>query len=78
MSDNPFKFKVTKGNDTMIIEIMDGGIIKITSEDAISAPNHSNAESLIREIKKDAGGKATHKHLKKGHVHTHGGVAHRH
>ena len=64
--------------DEITVEILDGGIIKITSADAISAPNHANAESLVREIKRDAGGKATHRHLKKGHVHTHGGVVHRH
>lgn len=57
--------------DVMTVEILDGGIIKITSADAISAPNHANAESLIREIRKDAGGKTTQKHLKKGHAHTH-------
>jgi len=57
--------------DTIAIEILDSGIIKITSADAISAPNHANAESMIREIKKSAGGKTTHKKLGRGHVHTH-------
>lgn len=57
--------------DKMTVEFLDNGVIKITSADAISAPNHANAESLIREIKKDAGGKTTHKKLKKGFAHTH-------
>lgn len=58
--------------DEFDIKILPGGIIKVTSPGAISAPNHMEAEKLLAAIKKAAGGKATIKHLgKKGHAHTH-------
>lgn len=57
--------------DSIRLEVLDGGIIKITSANAISAPNHASAEKLVQAIEKDAGGKGSHKHLNKGHGHAH-------
>lgn len=69
-----------KNNDTIQIEVLDNGIIKITSPNAISAPNHASAERLVQEIAKDAGGKRTMKHLgKHARTHTHAdGTTHNH
>ncbi len=58
--------------DTMTVEILDDGIIKITSADKISAPNHVNAEKMVAAITKDAGGPVTIKRLSHSHSHAHG------
>lgn len=44
-------------SDTINIEILPDGTLKIIT-DKVSAPNHINAEKLIGEIIKDAGGEA--------------------
>ena len=62
--DDPFTFDLKKGNDTIGVEIKDGGLIKLTSADAISAPNHVNASSLVNAVTKMAGGKPTIVNLK--------------
>ncbi len=57
--------------DRMHIEILPDGSIKVTT-DAISAPNHLEAEALLAELEKKAGGgttvEATGHHA---HEHTH-------
>jgi len=70
-----------KAKDTITVDILDGGLIKMTSAGAISQPNHMLAERMISAIKADAGGSCTVVHLKKGfeHTHTHAdGTSHTH
>lgn len=67
--------------DQIQIEILEDGTFKIET-DAVSGPNHGNAEMLIRELARLAGG--THKRtLKVGaslhhHSHTHTQDGHTH
>ncbi len=67
--------------DQITIEILDDGVIKINSDSAISAPNHTNATKLVDNITKDAGGKRTQQSTKHKHVHAHShadGTVHQH
>lgn len=66
--------------DTIRVEILDDGVIKVTSADKISAPNHANAERMLQAIAEDAGGKKTVKRIgHHAHVHTHAdGTTHAH
>jgi len=66
--------------DIINITVLDGGILKMTTPGGISAPNHMEAEKLVRDIEKAVGGKTTIKHLgKSGHAHTHAdGTSHTH
>lgn len=57
--------------DTIKIQILDDGTIKVDT-DPISVSNHVNAEGLIREMVKLAGGEAERKN-KHGQTHTHNG-----
>jgi hypothetical protein len=54
------------------IEILEGGIIKVTT-DLISDPAlHMEAEAFLKGVEKDSGGKFTvEAHKKGGKVHTH-------
>jgi hypothetical protein len=61
--------------DIINIEILEDGTIKM-STDKISMPNHTNAEGLIRELVKSAGGETTRK--MKGHTHHHDHEHHDH
>ncbi|HUD74847.1 MAG TPA: hypothetical protein VMQ76_07230, partial [Terracidiphilus sp.] len=67
--------------DTIKIQILDNGQIKIETN-AVSGPNHTGAESLLREIARLAGGPtkrtmkvgahlhaALHAHCADGHSH---------
>ncbi len=63
--------------DKMIIEILDDGRIKIDT-DKISMPNHTNAEGLIREISKMAGGETTRTKKANATCHEHNGTFHSH
>lgn len=66
-------------SDKMKITIMEDGTIK-TDTDKVSLPNHSNAESFLRNIARLAGG-VMRRVLKPGaraHTHSHGGVTHTH
>lgn len=64
--------------DTIKIEILEDGTIKMTS-DPISAPNHQNAEEFFQNVGRLAGGEVTrekrtdvdHEHHH-GHDHSHG------
>jgi hypothetical protein len=69
--------------DKIIVEILDDGTIKTTT-DPISMANHQNAESFLREMGRLAGGtvkriqkigksltSALHKHTHDGHSHSH-------
>jgi hypothetical protein len=64
-------------SDKMKIEILLDGTIKTTT-DAVSAANHSNAESFLRDVAKLAGGTTTRERRKDvnpahhGHSHDHG------
>ena len=68
----------------LTIEVIEGGIIKITSEGAVTAGAvHTSAENIIRAIREDAGGPSKVTSLKKGgmaaHTHVHAdGAAHSH
>ena len=58
--------------DTITVEILDDGLIKVTSADKISAPNHMSAERFLADVAKDAGGKRTVKKIgHHAHTHTH-------
>jgi len=67
--------------DAIQITILDDGTLKIET-DKVSGPNHTNAEGLIRELFRLAGGKgrrtlktgaslhhALHAHTADGHTH---------
>jgi hypothetical protein len=59
--------------DTLIIEILEDGTIKTTS-DTVSAANHESAEQFLRSVARLAGGETTRearKHVKHGHTHAH-------
>jgi hypothetical protein len=67
--------------DTMTIEILADGTLKVET-DEVSLANHTNAENLLREMNKLAGGPTAirHKHGKHAHnhSHSHGNKAHQH
>jgi hypothetical protein len=66
--------------DTLKIEILADGTIKTTS-DAVSGPNHSNAESFLKAMATLAGGETKRerrKDKKHAHVHTHDEGEHTH
>ena len=56
--------------DRLKIEILEDGTIKTTT-DAVSMPNHANAEQFLREMARLAGGTTVRK-AKQGHSHAHG------
>jgi hypothetical protein len=65
--------------DEVTIEILDSGLIKVTT-DRISAPNHAAAEEFLRLMaelsnggKQDRRRKAHAHHHSHGHDHVHGG-----
>jgi hypothetical protein len=63
--------------DNIEIEILADGTIK-TSTDAVSMPNHANAEAFLREMGRLAGG-AIERKRKQGFAHTHAhGHSHSH
>lgn len=70
-------------SDRMKITILPDGSIKVQT-DEISAPNHMEAEALLAELEKKAGGGTTveatgHHAHEHGHVHTHeDGTTHSH
>ena len=65
--------------DLLKITILEDGTIK-TETDAVSMPNHANAEAFLREVSRIAGGdverKAKHGHAQ--HSHDAGQTFHRH
>ena len=69
--------------DTIAIEILDDGTIKVTT-DPISGPNHLNAEQFLRLLAELAGGETTRTRrviASLAHVlaaHTHDGHTHSH
>ena len=60
------------GFDHFHTEILPDGTLKTTT-DAVSGPNHDNAEAFLRAMAKLAGGETIREARKdvKGHVHTH-------
>ena len=61
--------------DMLIIEILEDGTIKTTS-DTVSAANHESAEQFLRGIARLAGGETTRevrKDVRHNHVHIHTG-----
>lgn len=56
--------------DKFTIEILDDGTVKVTT-DQVSTPNHVNAENLLKEIFRLAGGEVeiAHRHGSKVHYH---------
>ena len=54
--------------DTIDIEILDDGTVKITTG-AISAPNHKNADEMIRAIQAAVGGDVTTERRRSTHTH---------
>lgn len=69
--------------DKIIVEFLDDGNFKLTT-DAVSGPNHANAETLFREIATQAGGKVTRRRrvdihaMLHAHEHAHAGHGHSH
>ena len=57
--------------DEFTIEVMPGGVVKITTN-PISAANHTSAENLIRDLEKELGGETQiNRNSGRRHVHTH-------
>lgn len=48
-------FRITKGGDTIDVNVLSDGTIK-SSTDKISMPNHSNAENFFASMQRLAGG----------------------
>jgi hypothetical protein len=71
-----YKFEITKGTDTIRVEILPDGTVK-TETDSISAANHGTAENFLNEIFRLAGGKSTLEFkrpvpvMEQGHTHHH-------
>ena len=63
--------------DTMQIEILEDGTIKI-STDKVSMPNHVNADQFLQHVARQIGGASDR--VRKGavHVHQHDGITHSH
>ena len=60
--------------DEFTIEIMPGGVIKITT-DPISSANHTSAENLIKDLERELGGATViNRNGKHRHTHTHNHV----
>lgn len=67
-------------SDSIKFTILDDGACKMET-DAISMPNHGNAEALLAGITRELGGKSEvkHKHGKQHtHTHAHGEEQHQH
>lgn len=62
--------------DIIKVTVLEDGTIK-TETDAVSMPNHQNAEAFLRDVGKLAGGLVERKQ-KHGHTHTHGTITHSH
>lgn len=60
--------------DNLTIEILEDGTIKTTS-DAVSGPNHANAEQFLKHMATMAGGETVRVKRKDAHSHTHHGHA---
>ncbi len=69
-------------NDTMLVEVLSDGSLKVTT-DPVSAPNHMGAERMLLEMFKAIGAEAgdietKHRHGKKYHGHSHSEGEHQH
>jgi len=58
-------------DNTMNIEILEGGIIKVTTEGFSDPALHTEAENFLKAVEKDSGNKFTVKANKHGKVHAH-------
>lgn len=64
--------------DVIKIEVLENGVIRIET-DPISGANHTDAENLLSEIGRLAGGETKREPKSHGHHHHHGDVAgHKH
>jgi len=67
--------------DAIEVEILPDGTVKVTT-DAVSGPNHMNAESLLRDMALALGGAVDRQRRKEmhhhHHHHHHHGHTHRH
>lgn len=65
--------------DNMVIEILEDGTIKTTT-DPISGANHQNAEAFLKEVGRLAGGETMRQRRsdRHGHSHSHGDHEHVH
>ena len=65
--------------DIITVEVLEDGSLKI-STDKVSAPNHTNADGMIKALVADAGGVVTRarKGTMETHVHVHDGKEHTH
>lgn len=63
--------------DVLTVEVLEDGTLKI-STDAVSMPNHTNAEGLLRELSKEMGGDTVRVKKAGVHTHTHDGITHTH
>lgn len=57
--------------DTLKIEILDDGTIKVETDD-LSGPNHLNAEQLLGMLARELGGQTTKVRKNPTHTHAHG------
>lgn len=52
------KFTLTRGTDTIQVEILPDGTLK-TETDSVSAANHCNADDFLKEMFRLSGGPST-------------------
>lgn len=63
--------------DTWTVTVLPDGMVKIET-DGVSQANHLSAENAIAEINRLLGGQTETVQKRKGHTHSHHGVAHTH
>lgn len=62
--------------NTFEIEILEDGLIKITSPSSFDGPVHIIAEKALNSIVKELGGNGRRERIK--NIHTHNGIIHSH
>lgn len=55
----------------MDVEILENGLIKITTNNNVSAPNHQSAEAFYSTVARLTGGESKRERIGKAHTHTH-------
>ena len=55
----------------MKLEILEDGMIRIVTDEAIPQEHHANADELLTFLHEKAGGNRATEKLREGHIHTH-------
>jgi len=74
--DSARTFTLTKGGDSMEVQILDNGMFRCEVKGAVSSVNHGSADSLLTNIQRALGGIV--KTIKSGHAHHHHTHTHGH